>query len=156
MVGRWAGPDLATTLRRGILALVGLGIAGTTIELVFLGHADSLLQALVWPGVAALAAGAWLAARRAHDPRARTVVRALAAVALAVGLIGVGIHVWANLEAAPLDRDYEAVWATMPALEQWWLAITGGVGPAPTLAPGALVEIGLALLLATIQPRSGT
>jgi len=56
-----------------------------------------------------------------------------------------------NLTAGPLDRDYAATWSSMPAVEQWWLAMTGGVGPAPTLAPGALLEISLALALATIR-----
>ncbi len=68
-----------------------------------------------------------------------------------VGAAGIGVHVWANLQAGPLDRDFESTWAALPILQQWWLASTGQVGPAPTLAPGALTEIALALLIATIR-----
>jgi hypothetical protein len=39
----------------------------------------------------------------------------------------------------------------MSVLDQWWTAVTSGVGPAPTLAPGALAEISLALILATVR-----
>ncbi len=39
----------------------------------------------------------------------------------------------------------------MSAVEQLWLAITGGVGPAPVLVPGTLAEISLALILATVR-----
>jgi hypothetical protein len=39
----------------------------------------------------------------------------------------------------------------MSALEQLFAAVTGAVGPAPTLAPGVLAEISLALFLATVR-----
>ena len=39
----------------------------------------------------------------------------------------------------------------MSSVAQWWEAITGGVGPAPVLAPGVLAEISLALLIATLR-----
>lgn len=65
------------------------------------------------------------------------------------GIIGVLVHVIANLQAAPLDGT---VGPTRDALSLWrqlWLASTGGVGPAPSLAAAAMVPTGLALALST-------
>ena len=74
-----------------------------------------------------------------------------------VALLGIGFHVRENLNAGPLDRHYAATWDTLSPLEQVWDAATGAVGPAPTLAPGALLEISLALYLATLRmPAPGT
>jgi hypothetical protein len=81
-------------------------------------------------------------------------VRTLAVVALVVSTTGVALHVIENLDAGPLDRAYAATWDTMSPLAQWWTAITGGVGPAPVLAPGALAEIALALALGTVGLRA--
>jgi len=141
--------DAAALLRRGVIALGVLGLAGTVLELVFLRHWGTATALIVWVGILALAAGFVALARR---PTRRSVlgVRILAAVGLIVSIAGVGFHVVENLTAGPLDRVYAATWDTMPSPEQWWTAITGGVGPAPTLAPGALAEIALALLLATL------
>lgn len=143
------GAAATTPLRRGLLALTGLGLAGTAIELVFLRHWSTATAAIVWIGMAALGIGFAVLLRR-PTARARRVVAAMAAMALAVSLVGVWIHVQENLTAGPLDRLFASRWDTMSGLDQWWTAITGGVGPAPTLAPGALAEISLALLLATI------
>jgi hypothetical protein len=53
----WAtltGPiDTATLLRRGLLLLAAVGIAGTGVELVFLRHWSSLTQLIVWPALEA-------------------------------------------------------------------------------------------------------
>ena len=69
---------------------------------------------------------------------------------VAIGGLGIWFHVQENLDAGPLDRHYAATWDSMSSLDQLWAATTGGVGPAPILAPGVLVEISLALLLATV------
>jgi hypothetical protein len=145
-----AGMDSATILRRGVLGLAGLGIAGTTVELIFLRHWTTATAAIVWVGIVALGAGfvALLGSPSAGRVRA---VRFLAAVGLVVAVAGIWFHVAENLDAGPLDRAFASRWDTMSALDQWWTAITGGVGPAPTLAPGALAEISLALLLATLR-----
>jgi len=75
----------------------------------------------------------------------------VAVLATAFALVGFGFHVVENLDAGPLDRNYAATWDSMSSLDQWFTAVTGGVGPAPTLAPGVLVEMGLGLLLATVR-----
>jgi hypothetical protein len=142
--------DTATLLRRGVLGLVAVGIVGTTVELVFLRHWSTATETIVWPVMLALAVA--FAAMLAR-PSARIVqpVRVVAFVAAAFAIVGIGFHVVENLDAGPLDRAYAARWDTMPAVEQWFDAITGAVGPAPTLAPGVLAEMGLALLLATVR-----
>jgi hypothetical protein len=143
-------PDTATILRRGILGLGALGVAGTLIELVFLGHWSNALQAVVWPALAVLAIGLLVMAR---GPSAAAIqrVRALALVVAAVAALGIGVHAWANVDAGALDKDVAATWGSMPAVQHWWLGITGAVGPAPTLAPGVLAEISFALALATVR-----
>jgi hypothetical protein len=143
------GIGTAEALRRGVLALGGLGLAGTTIELVFLRHWATLTALMVWIGIAVLAAG-YAAVLWRPTPRTVRVVRTLAIVALVVSVTGVALHVIENLDAGPLDRAYAATWDTMSPLAQWWTAIAGGVGPAPVLAPGALSEIALALALGTV------
>jgi hypothetical protein len=139
----------AVVLRRGLLGLAGLGIVGTAMELVFLRHWSTATAAIVWIGIVALAIG-FAVLLRAPNRRAISIVRAMAGLAFLVSLTGVGFHVAENLTAGPLDRLYAPIWDSMGPINQWWTAITGGVGPAPTLAPGALAEISLALLLATV------
>jgi hypothetical protein len=144
-----AGLDPAPILRRGVLALAALGVVGTTIELVFLRHWTSRTELFVWPAMLLLAFAVWMVARRPTRTGIRG-ARWLSVVVLLIAGLGVALHVHANLEAAPLDQAYETTWTTLSVVEQWWLAITGGVGPAPTLAPGALAEIALMIMLATL------
>jgi hypothetical protein len=148
--------DTPTLLRRGVLVLAWLGLAGTTTELIFLRHWASATQLIAWPFVAVLGVAAVLVSAR---PTARSIVivRWLAVAVVVASVVGVGLHIVENLDAGPLDRDYASIWASMSVFDQWWAAITGGVGPAPVLAPGALAEISLALLLATVRhPALGT
>jgi hypothetical protein len=142
--------DAATILRRGVLALAGIGIAGTAVELIFLRHWATATATIVWIGMVALGAGFFVLVRHPSARRVRA-VRVLAAIAVVIGIVGVAFHVLENLDAGPLDRFYATRWDTMSVLDQWWTAVTGGVGPAPTLAPGALAEISLALILATVH-----
>ena len=65
-------------------------------------------------------------------------------------LPGFGQHVLANYDAAPLDFRYTDVWDKLPAYEQWWLAFSETVGPAPPMAPGVLAQAAFALGLATL------
>lgn len=151
---RVAALDTPGLLRLGVLGLAILGIGGTTIELVFLGHWNGLTQQIVWPGVLALTVAFGLVAATVAGreiPRAIAIARILALAVMAIALLGIWFHVKENLGAGPLDRHYADTWDSLGPLTQWWLAVTGQVGPAPTLAPGALLEIALAILLATIR-----
>lgn len=149
MIDRAVHTDLAHTLRLGLLGLAAFSIVGLGLELVFLRHWGSTLEAIVWPVLLGLVLG-WIAIVRGRSRRTIIAARWLAAVTVAAAVIGIGVHVWANLEAAPLDREFAATWPTLPVAQQLFLAVTGGVGPAPTLAPGALAEIALTLALSTV------
>ena len=146
---RQAPTDVGGFLRLGLLGLAALGIAGTTVELVFLQHWGAGTQWLVWVGMLALGAGLVLLLLL-RDRRAVLTVRVLCMVALVIAVLGVWFHTQENLGAGPLDRHYADTWDSLGTLERWWLAVSETVGPAPTLAPGSLAEIALALLLATV------
>jgi hypothetical protein len=142
--------DTPGLLRGGVLLLALLGAGGVSIELVFLRHWSSASQAIVWPAMMALGVALVLLAGRPRRGRI-LVARVLACGVLAVAAVGLVLHVEENLGAGPLDRDIGPRWERMHVVEQWTAAIIGDVGPAPTLAPGALAEISLALLLATVR-----
>jgi hypothetical protein len=74
----------------------------------------------------------------------------VAVVTGVVAAVGVGVHVWQNYEAAPLDYRFTASWPTTAEPIRWILAATDTVGPAPSLAPAALAFVCICLFLATL------
>ncbi|MGH8974175.1 MAG: hypothetical protein ACRD0C_13375 [Acidimicrobiia bacterium] len=146
-------------LRAGLLGLAVIGLAGTAAELAFLRHWDGLVQLIPWAAVAVL--GTAVACLAVRPSAARVLAaRALGAVAAAGGLFGVYEHIAENYHAGPLDAVYGPKWESMRTLSRLWAAATGGVGPAPTLAPAVLTQIALCLFVATLahpalrrQPR---
>jgi hypothetical protein len=149
MTGAVPAELLAGRLRLGLLVLAGAGVAGTAMELAFLRHWNGLEQLIPWAALAVLAAAVLLVAVRPSAGRVH-LGRAAGATGSAAGLYGVWTHVVENYHAGPLDGIYGPRWDAMTALDRIWTAATGGVGPAPTLAPAALAQIGLCLLLATL------
>jgi hypothetical protein len=79
------------------------------------------------------------------------IARFLALAVLVMAGVGVLIHLNENIQSGFLDQDYAATWATTGFIEQAWLAFTGSVGPAPTLAPAAIAWTALTVLLATVR-----
>lgn len=142
--------DTSELLRRGVIGLALLGIAGTSVELVFLRHWDGVTQLIVWPALLLLMLAAGLLLLRPGPGTVRT-ARWVAALVAVVALAGIGLHLVENLGAGPLDARYALTWDTLSPMQQLWTAATGGVGPAPVLAPGVLAEISLALLLGTLH-----
>jgi hypothetical protein len=147
---RAAGADAATVLRVGLVALAALGVIGLLFELVFLRHWSTTGALIVWPALGAAGIATAALAWRPTPGRVRA-VRWIALGVVVVGAVGVVLHVNENLLAGPLDRDYAATWDGLSITTQLFLAITGGVGPAPALAPGSMSELGLAIALATIR-----
>jgi len=148
--------DTATILRRGLVALAFLGMAGAAIELVFTKHWATVGMAMAWADIAVCLVAAVILAtasssRAVRSRRAILTARWLSVAGLVLAVVGVLLHVWANLQAGPADPTLGATWATIPPLEQLWDAVTGTVGKAPSLAPGALAETSLILLLATVR-----
>jgi hypothetical protein len=143
-------PDAAAgRLRRGLLAVAALGTLTTTVELAFLRHWTNALELIPWVSLALVASGlvpVWLRATRGRLLWARIV----GVVTALVATIGVGVHVWQNYDAAPLDFRYTASWPTTPEPVRWLLAFTDTVGPTPSLAPLALAFISCCLILATL------
>ena len=142
------GERVAGQLRTGLLVLAALGIAGTVGELTALRHWESEDQLIPWFILAALAVAVGLVAF-APDVRRVRFAQLLGLGSLLGGAYGVLEHVHSNLESGPLDATYGPKWDTMGTVSKWWAAASGGVGPAPSLAPAILAQIGLCLLLAT-------
>lgn len=137
-------------LRRLLLGLMLLGILGLLAELLLLEHYEDGWQ---WVPLVSLALGFVLALAAWMRPGRGTVraLRALSAVYVAAGALGVYLHLDGNVEFA---RESDASLGGVPLL---WEALRGAT---PALAPGALAQLGLlGLALAYRHPalrRPGT
>lgn len=129
-----AAPDAdGGPLRRLLLALIVLGILGLAAELLLLEHFEELSQWLPLGALAAaLAASAAVGLR--PSPGSLRAFRAVMGVAAAIGVLGLMMHFYGNLEFErendPSIRGVALVWEAMR-------------GATPTLAPGALAQLGL-------------
>lgn len=128
-------------MRKLLFAVVLVGIAGLSAELVLLEHWDEWLQWAPFGGLAlafAATSAAWA------RPRAAT-IRALQAamgLLLALGALGIWLHYRGNA-LFELEMD--------PSARGWGLFRTALFGATPLLAPGALVQIALVGLIATFR-----
>lgn len=125
-------------LRRALLWLLLLGAVGTLADLLLAKHWKEATQ---WPplvllGITAAVAG-W--ALRHESPAALRAVRGVSWLSLPATAAGLFFHVRANVEWARDDQ---------PALAGWPLVRDTLFGTLPTLAPGAMLYIGLIGLLA--------
>ena len=139
-------------LRRGLIAqnLLGTGVAAFTLSTET--YWPDTFHPLAWAALGVLLLGLVLALL--PDGRGLVVARILAAGVIVVALFGVVEHLLTNYGAGPSDPEFGQVWTSMPAVTRWGLAITKGVGDAPTLAPIALAQTALGLLLLTLTtPR---
>ena len=139
--------DAATLVRHGLVALTAIGILAAAFELASERHWNGVEQLIPWIALAALAAAVGLLL--VPGGRGVPAARVLAVLVLGASAYGVLDHVLVNYESGALDQRYAESWDTMPALQQWWLAVTKTVGPAPTLAPGVLGQSALLLVLAS-------
>ena len=142
------GGNVIGTLRAALLLLAGLGVVGTAAELAMERHWQGPWQLLPWLalGMTALALGVLLVGRTRPAVR---FARSRAALVILTVAVGVWRHVQENYDTAPLDARYTDPWETMSNVQRWWEVGRGSVGPAPLLAPGALLYIGVALAAAT-------
>ncbi|MEO8577214.1 MAG: hypothetical protein ABI556_10960 [Gemmatimonadales bacterium] len=121
------------SLGRMMLALVIIGIVGLIAELFLLGHTESFNQ---WIPLISLAAGliatiaVWLRPNRSTLSAFKIVMY----VFVAAGLLGVYLHFAGNVEWAH-ERDPD-----LGGLQLVWKALKGAT---PSLAPGALAQLGL-------------
>ena len=134
--GSFAG---ASPLRTLLLALVHLGIIGLIAELVLLEHTDSLAQ---WIPLAALTLGLGIAVLVALRPGPRSLrsFQGIMALFVVTGCVGLYLHLRGNLEFE-LEND-----PSLTGVALIWEALRGAT---PTLAPGALAQLGLLGLIYT-------
>lgn len=133
-------------MRRLMLALVLAGTLGLVAELVLLEHTESWTQ---WIPLVLLSI-VFVAGAMAWVRPTRSVLRAFqltTALCIIAGIAGFGLHYWGNvqfeLEGDPSARGWDLLWRSLH----------GGV---PTLAPGAMVQLGLlGLLHAFRHPKLG-
>jgi hypothetical protein len=128
--GRGDDPGL---LRRLLLGLMLLGMLGLLAELLLLEHFEDVWQ---WVPLVALAIGVLLALAVWMRPGRATLwaFRAISAVYVAAGALGVYLHLDGNVE---FERESDASLRGLPLL---WEALHGAT---PALAPGALAQLGL-------------
>lgn len=129
-------------LRLALLLLLLLGLLGTGAELLLVGHTEGFWQLVPLVLIAAaLVLVAWSALRaRCSVLRA---LQAVMALSVAAGLVGLFQHYQANaefeLEMYPSLRGFELFWKAIQ-----------GASP-PTLAPGAMILLGLLGLVCTYR-----
>jgi hypothetical protein len=129
-------------LRGFVLALFSAGIAGTVADLLLTGHIEDVWQIVPIALLAAsavvvvwLAAGGGAAIVRAHQ--------GVMALFIASGLVGTFLHFRANIEF-----ELE-MYPGLSGFDLFWKAIQGA--SPPSLAPGAMVALGLLGLIYTYR-----
>jgi hypothetical protein len=132
-------------VRASLLGILLFGVVGMIVELVFLKHTEGVLEILpIGLMGAALLVVIWDALRRSTASRA--ILMAAMVGFIVTGLAGVWVHYDANLG---FERESNP---GATAEEVYRKAVTGAT---PTLAPGAMVELGLVgVLFALLQPTS--
>lgn len=133
-------PAIPAHLRRLLLALVAFGAAGLGAELMLLEHWGGIRQ---WIPVALLGATLGMLPAVALRPRRGTVrlFRVVMVLVAVSGAVGALFHIQAN---AALEREIDA---TIAGSDLLWAALTGGT---PSLAPGAMIQLGLLGLVAVL------
>ena len=121
------------TVRGLLLLLVHLGILGLLAELFLLEHTESVQQ---WIPLVALLAGLAAGVAVAARPSAGSLkaFRVVMAAFAAAGLLGLWFHLQGNIEFE-LERN-----SSLSGLALLWESLRGAT---PTLAPGALFQLGL-------------
>ena len=131
---------VATTesrVRTYLLATLAFGVVGLAIELLLLGHFDSVTQLIP---LILLALGAIVVAWHAAAPRGVTVraLQIMMVLFIVSGGLGVVLHLRGNaeflLEVTPSMAGFELFRKTM-------------TGATPALAPGSMVLLGLVGLM---------
>lgn len=128
-------------MRALVLAVFLLGLLGTGIELLFLGHTAGLEQLVpIVLFVMSLFVLAWHALDRKWASLKAFQVTMLLFVA--GGILGTALHYRAN-QAVELEAD--------PKMQGMELLSKTMTGAAPSLAPGAMIQLGLLGLIYTFR-----
>jgi len=125
--------DASTRIRAFLLATLAVGIIGMGVELLLIGHAESVQQQipLVLLALGAVTLGVHAAASRPVTVRALQAVMTLFVIS---GAVGVWLHYRGNVEF-----ELE-MYPSMGGLELVQKTLTGAT---PVLAPGSMTLLGL-------------
>ena len=131
-------------VRRGLLLVLLIGLAGMEVELLLLKHTDGVWQLVpvVLIAMALVVLAFYAIAKNAGSIRALRLVMALFVVSGAVGAIQ---HFRGNVG---YERD------SNPSLSGLELYKSAMMGSTPALAPGAMIQLGLIGLLFTYRHPS--
>lgn len=129
-----ADPRTLAVIRRVLLAILLIGMLGTTIELLLLKHDEEATQLvpLVLLGLGFATVG-WHGAR--PTMASLMTMQTLMVLFVASGLIGMVLHYQANVE---FQREVDKSLSGMPL---FWKVMAAKAPPA--LAPGAMSQLGL-------------
>lgn len=139
---------LVLRFRRIFAILAGATAFGGLVELAMLRHWGTTAQIAPWVILTILTLAA--VATLVGCPLRLTIGAGI------IGIIGGGLGVYHHVEAnwwhagADLTGDQLSAWDAGSWLQHLWSAATGGVGPAPALAPGLLTLAGVLLVCATL------
>ena len=150
MIGAVSTDTAAPVLRRGLLGLAALTVAGLCVELAVEHHWTQPTQLIAWVALAVVVAAIVLVLGTPSPGRVR-LARILAIAVMLSALYGCWEHIESNYDAGGLDMIYGDTWDSLPDSTRWWLALSKTVGPSPPVAPGALAQAGLCVLLATLR-----
>jgi hypothetical protein len=127
-------PATLVVIRRVLLAILVIGIVGTTIELLLLKHTEEGTQLIP---LVLLALGLLALVWHVVRPSSASVmtVQLLMVLFVAAGLIGMVLHYQANVEFQ-LETD-----KSLAGMPLFWKAIAAKAPPA--LAPGSMSQLGL-------------
>ena len=131
-------------LRRGLLLVLLIGLAGMEVELLLLKHTDGVWQLvpIVLIAMALVVLAFYAIAKSAGSIRALRLVMALFVASGAVGAIQ---HFRGNVG---YEHD------SNPSLSGFELYKSAMMGSTPALAPGAMIQLGLIGLLFTYRHPS--
>jgi hypothetical protein len=147
--------DTVSLLRRGLLGIAALTTLGIAGDLAVERHWTSPAQLIPWGALVLIGVSVGLLLGHPSAGRVR-LAQLLAVIVVLTAVVGIWEHIYGNYEAGLLDYRYFSTWETMSRSSRWWLALTKGVGPSPPLAPGALAEAALCVLLATLRSPAVT
>ena len=126
--------DVAAALRGFALALTAFGLAATTVDLVFLEHYEETPM-LIPLAVNVLALAAILLHALGGTAGTVRVLRLVMVAVVVTSLVGIVLHYRGSLEFQ-IDMD-----PTLSASQLFWKVMH--MKAPPTLAPGALAQLGL-------------
>jgi hypothetical protein len=127
------GPTELGTLRRALAAIVVVGSAGLTAELLLLEHFESAWQYSPLALLSLAMATGTIALLRPGHAVIRT-FQAVMVLCIASGIVGIWLHYQGNVEWE-LERN--------PAMRGFTLFKEAIMGATPFLSPGAMIQLGL-------------